>query len=103
RSTPVGPVVVTPDELTGLATRELRTTVNGEERQRAALGDLVFSIPALVADLSTIVTLQPGDVIATGTTGGVGNAMDPPRYLQDGDVVEVTVTGLPPLRTVFRR
>jgi acylpyruvate hydrolase len=101
RSTPVGPEVVTLDELDGLEARELTTAVNGELRQQARIGDLVFDLPALVADISQIVELTPGDLIATGTPGGVGHAMEPPRYLAPGDVVEVSVDGLRPLRTAF--
>ena len=67
--------------------------MNGELRQRATIGDLIFDIPALVADISQIIELAPGDLIATGTPGGVGHAMDPPRYLAPGDVVEVAVDG----------
>jgi acylpyruvate hydrolase len=100
-STPVGPWVVTPDELGDLATREIRLTVNGEERQRSVLGDLLFDVPTLVADLSRIVTLEPGDLIATGTPGGVGEAQS--RYLQDGDVVETSIDGIGMLRNTFRR
>jgi acylpyruvate hydrolase len=102
-STPVGPEVVTLDELDGLEDRELTTTVNGELRQRARIGDLVFDIPTLVADLSHIVELAPGDLIATGTPGGVGHALDPPRYLAPGDVVEVSLEGLGTLRNTFAR
>jgi len=101
-TTPVGPEVVTLDELDGLAERELTTTVNGEVRQRATIGDLAFGIPALIADISEIVELVPGDLIATGTPGGVGHAMDPPTYLRPGDVVEVALDGIEPLRTTFR-
>ena len=100
-STPVGPEVVTLDELDGLEQRELETTVNGELRQRATIGDLVFDIPSLVADVSRIVELAPGDLIATGTPGGVGHGFDPPRYLAPGDVVEVSVDGIGTLRTTF--
>lgn len=102
-STPVGPVVVTPDELGRPNGLELAVAVNGEERQRAPVSDLVFDVPALVADLSKIVTLRPGDIIATGTPGGVGEAMEPSRFLEDGDVVEVSVAGVGKLRNRFRR
>jgi acylpyruvate hydrolase len=97
-STPIGPWIVTPDELP--ADAELRVTVNGEERQRASLSDLVFDVPSLVADLSPIVELQPGDVIATGTPGGVGEPGG--RFLRDGDVVEVAIDGIGSIRNVFR-
>jgi acylpyruvate hydrolase len=100
-STPVGPEVVSLDELGDLGPLELTTTVNGEPRQRAVLGDLIFDIPTLVADLSQIVELEPGDLIVTGTPGGVGHTMEPPRYLRPGDVVEVSVDRLGSLRTEF--
>jgi acylpyruvate hydrolase len=100
-STPFGPVVITPDEAGDLSSTTLRTLVNGEERQRAALGDLVFSVADLIADISTVVTLEPGDIIATGTPGGVGFAMEPKQFLRDGDVVEVAIDGMPVLRNRF--
>jgi acylpyruvate hydrolase len=103
--TPVGPCVVTLDELGDLGDLgdlELRTTVNGELRQQAAVGDLVFDVPALVADLSSIVTLRAGDIIATGTPGGVGDGMEPKRYLADGDVVEVSIERIGSIRNRFR-
>ncbi len=100
-STPVGPELVTLDELGALGERELTTTVNGELRQQATIGDLVFGIPALIADISRIVELEPGDLIATGTPGGVGHAMEPPTYLRPGDVVEVSLDRLGTLRTTF--
>ncbi len=100
-STPIGPEIVTLDELGDLAALELTTAVNGEVRQTGAIGDLIFDIPALVADISQVIELSPGDLIATGTPGGVGHAMDPPRYLASGDVVEVTVDGVGTLRTTF--
>jgi 2-keto-4-pentenoate hydratase/2-oxohepta-3-ene-1,7-dioic acid hydratase in catechol pathway len=68
--------------------------VNGERRQRASLRDLIFTIPTLIETISRFVTLMPGDVIATGTPSGVGIGFDPPRYLQHGDLVSVTVTQL---------
>ena len=100
-STPVGPVLVTLEELPELGERELTTTVNGTLRQRATIGDLIFDIPALVADISQFIELRPGDLIATGTPGGVGHAMDPPSYLRPGDVVEVSLDGLGTLTTTF--
>ena len=99
-STPVGPYVVTADELGEIGGLEIRLTVNGEERQRSTLGELVFDVPALVADLSQIVELEPGDIIATGTPGGVGHASE--TYLGDGDVVEVSIEKIGNLRNVFR-
>ncbi|MFN2628395.1 MAG: fumarylacetoacetate hydrolase family protein [Gaiellaceae bacterium] len=102
-ATPVGPALVSVDEIGALDEHELRVSVNGEQRQRARLGDLVFDVPTLIADLSRIVTLRPGDLIATGTPGGVGDGMDPPSYLGDGDVVEVEIDGIGALSTTFRR
>jgi acylpyruvate hydrolase len=99
-STPMGPWIVTTDEFGEPAGHTLRVTVNGEERQAADLGDLVFDVPALVADLSRIVELEPGDVIATGTPGGVGLAAE--RFLADGDVVEVSIEGIGTIRNTFR-
>jgi acylpyruvate hydrolase len=93
-ATPMGPAVVTLDEIDDVAALELTVTLNGALRQQALVGDLVFDVPALIADLSRIVTLQPGDVIATGTPGGVGEAMEPKGYLSSGDVVAVAITGL---------
>jgi acylpyruvate hydrolase len=100
-TTPMGPAVVTVDEIADVASLELTVTVNGLLRQRALVGDLVFDVPALVADLSRIVTLRPGDVIATGTPGGVGEAMEPKGYLRAGDVVEVAIGGLGTLNNRF--
>ncbi len=95
-TTPFGPYMVTSDEfeLTG----ELRTTVDGETVQTTLIDDLVFSPVELVSYISHIVTLQPGDVIATGTPGGVGHARKPPRYLYDGAVLATTINGLGDLR-----
>jgi acylpyruvate hydrolase len=100
-STPIGPWIVTTDELGDLGDRELRLTVNGQERQRAGLDDLVFDVPTLVADLSRIVELQPGDIIATGTPGGVGEPQG--FFLRDGDIVEVSIDGIGTIRNTFRR
>lgn len=100
RSTPMGPWLVTPDEFGEVAGHTLTLRVNGEERQRADLDDLVFDVPALVADLSKIVDLEPGDVIATGTPGGVGAPTK--SFLEDGDLVEVTIEGIGSIRNTFR-
>ncbi|GAA1828106.1 fumarylacetoacetate hydrolase family protein [Pseudonocardia ailaonensis] len=88
-TTPLGPELVTPDELPGgvRPALDLRCTVDGETVQSANTADLVFDPVALVAYISTILTLNPGDVIATGTPGGVGHARKPPRYLRDGVVL----------------
>lgn len=88
---PMGPCIVTADELSDLSTTELRTVVNGETRQVFSLSDMIFDIPTLVVTVSEVMTLKPGDVIATGTGPGVGIGFDPPRYLKSGDVVEISV------------
>jgi acylpyruvate hydrolase len=96
-TTPIGPVLVTPDELPGgvRPTLTLRGQVDGETVQETKTDDLVFDPVTLVRYVSTILTLQPGDVIATGTPGGVGHARTPARYLQDGAtlVTEVSEIG----------
>jgi acylpyruvate hydrolase len=95
-STPFGPALVTPDELPGGVRPALPITcaVDGETVQSADTGDLVFDPVALVEYVSRIVTLQPGDVIATGTPGGVGHARKPPRYLTDGAEIVTSIEGI---------
>ena len=90
---PMGPWIATPDELDAGATR-VRCWVNGELRQDANTRDLIFDIPALIETCSRGITLLPGDVIATGTAAGVGMGMNPPRWLQPGDVVAIEIDGL---------
>lgn len=91
-STPVGPVLVTTDEWS--PGPMMRTTVDGELMQETSTGDLVFGPAALVSYISQITSLRPGDLIATGTPGGVGHARKPPRYLRPGSKVEITVDGI---------
>lgn len=91
---PMGPWIVTVDALPDVTRSEVRTEVNGELRQRGSVADLIFDIPTLIATLSRVMTLEPGDVIATGTPSGVGAGFDPPRYLWPGDVVSVSVDGI---------
>lgn len=95
-TTPFGPFLVTPDELPGGVRPELQLLglVNDEVVQEANTADLVFDPVSLVEYISTIVTLRPGDVIATGTPGGVGHARNPARYLKDGDVLTTQFAGL---------
>ncbi|MDR2253993.1 MAG: fumarylacetoacetate hydrolase family protein [Bifidobacteriaceae bacterium] len=97
RSTPFGPWLATPDELPEGA--EVITRVNSTRVQRGRISDLMLSPALLVLYASTMITLEPGDVIATGTPGGVGHAMNPPTYLTPGDVVEVEVPGMAILRS----
>ncbi len=88
---PMGPYLITSDELTNPSGLEIVLTVNGEERQRSNTRNLVFSVQYLVEFLSNLMTLEPGDVILTGTPGGVGVAMNPPVFLKDGDIVRIEV------------
>ena len=91
---PWGPWVTTADEVADPEALWLRTWVNGELRQDATTADLIFGIDELVAFLSETHTLSPGDLILTGTPAGVGVAMDPPQFLQTGDVVRIEVESL---------
>src|SRR5213593_3382815 len=88
---PMGPWLVTPDEIGDPHALELRTWVNGELRQHSNTRHLIFDCFAQVEHLSTAFTLEPGDVVTTGTPSGVGGAMSPPRFLAAGDVVRVEV------------
>jgi acylpyruvate hydrolase len=96
KSTPIGPALVTPDEFDGDA--PIRTVINGEVLQESTTADLLFGPAEIVAYVSTITTLRPGDVIATGTPAGVGVARTPQRFIRPGDVVETTIEGLGTLR-----
>ena len=89
---PIGPVLVSPDELPDRNAMELACAVNGEVRQKDSTGDLIFDVPTLVSFLSGILTLQPGDVIFTGTPGGVGVFQG--KLLKDGDVITTSIEGL---------
>jgi acylpyruvate hydrolase len=95
-TTPLGPYLVTPDELPGgvRPTLEISTRIDGETVQKDTTGDLLFDPVALVEYVSTMITLRPGDVIATGTPGGVGHARKPARYLSAGQVVTTEIAGL---------
>ncbi|MEV0912224.1 fumarylacetoacetate hydrolase family protein [Streptomyces hokutonensis] len=95
-STPVGPYLVTPDELPGgvRPVLDVRLEVDGEVMQSDSTGDLLFDPVALVEYVSTIVRLNPGDIIATGTPGGVGHARKPPRFLLGGETVVAEVAGI---------
>jgi 2-keto-4-pentenoate hydratase/2-oxohepta-3-ene-1,7-dioic acid hydratase in catechol pathway len=91
---PVGPWLVTADEVGDPQALELWTTVNGERRQQGTTAKMIFTVAALVAYVSRFMSLHPGDLISTGTPAGVGHGFKPPRYLQPGDVVELGITGL---------
>lgn len=91
---PMGPAILTADEVSNPAEFAIQTFVNGEQRQHGSAGDMIFDIPFLIETLSRTITLQTGDIIATGTPAGVGMAFDPPRFLQAGDTVAVEINGI---------
>ena len=99
---PMGPWVVTTDEIPDPGVLRVRCRVNGEVRQDASTAALVHGVAALIAYCSRSFTLEPGDVLATGTPGGVGAFRDPPVFLADGDVVEVEIQGIGILRNPCR-
>lgn len=88
---PMGPCIVTTDEITDVGQLRLQTRVNDENRQDAVVSDLIFDIPTLIETISALITLEPGDLIATGTAEGVGIGFKPPKYLKPGDVVSITI------------
>ena len=90
----IGPWLVTADDIADPAELTLQTRLNGETMQRAPISDLKFDVPALIEYISTFAELQPGDVISTGTPGGVGFARKPPVWLQPGDTIEVDIDGI---------
>ncbi|MFG3133284.1 fumarylacetoacetate hydrolase family protein [Streptomyces tendae] len=98
---PIGPWLVTPDALDDPDDLGLRCTVNGEEVQKSRTSDLIFSVPELVARLSSVVPLLPGDVIFTGTPAGVGLGRTPQRWLAPGDELVSTIEGIGELRQRF--
>ena len=89
-----GPWLTTRDELPDIEDAELTTTLNGRVMQRAKIGELIFGIPRLINYVSTMCELLPGDVIVTGTPGGVGVRQDPPMFMQSGDTVDVEIGGV---------
>jgi 2-keto-4-pentenoate hydratase/2-oxohepta-3-ene-1,7-dioic acid hydratase in catechol pathway len=95
---PFGPWMVTADEIAPGRALKLQTRLNGETVQDSHTGHMIFDTPTLIAYASTIFTLVPGDVIATGTPAGVGWSRKPPRFMQPGDVVEVEIEGIGTLR-----
>jgi 2-keto-4-pentenoate hydratase/2-oxohepta-3-ene-1,7-dioic acid hydratase in catechol pathway len=90
----VGPWMITPDEIDPMGKLQVITRVNGEERQNDVTDNLMFPFRFLISYLSSFYRLKPGDLIATGTPNGAGARFDPPKYLRDGDVVEVEVPGV---------
>jgi 2-keto-4-pentenoate hydratase/2-oxohepta-3-ene-1,7-dioic acid hydratase in catechol pathway len=88
---PMGPCIVTADEVPDVTALQLVTRVNGEVRQNAPVSQLIFDIPTLIETLSRVMTLEPGDLIATGTCAGVGIGFNPPKFLHKGDRVAITI------------
>jgi 2-keto-4-pentenoate hydratase/2-oxohepta-3-ene-1,7-dioic acid hydratase in catechol pathway len=97
-SCPMGPVIVTADEIPDAQTLALRLAVNGVAKQEDTTGHMLFDVAAIIAEISRVLTLEPGDIIATGTPAGVGFARTPPEFLQPGDLMETTVEGIGTLR-----
>jgi 2-keto-4-pentenoate hydratase/2-oxohepta-3-ene-1,7-dioic acid hydratase in catechol pathway len=98
RSCPMGPCIVTADEYGDPSGHKLSLKVNGEIRQNSNTSDLLFNVPQILASLSAALTLEPGDVVATGTPSGVAQGMTPPKFLNVGDVMEAEVEGIGVLR-----
>jgi 2-keto-4-pentenoate hydratase/2-oxohepta-3-ene-1,7-dioic acid hydratase in catechol pathway len=99
---PLGPWITTLDELSDPQDVHLTTSVNGEVMQDARTSDLIFGVPELVSFFSSVMTLEAGDVIATGTPSGIGAMMRPRRWLREGDVVIVDIEGVGRLRNTVR-
>ena len=97
----LGPWLVTADELPDVAALRMEARVNGEIKQEIGLGQMIFSIPWLIAYFSTFTPLAPGDIIATGTPSGFGSSRQPPEFLNVGDVVEIQISGIGTLRNVI--
>jgi 2-keto-4-pentenoate hydratase/2-oxohepta-3-ene-1,7-dioic acid hydratase in catechol pathway len=93
-SAPMGPWIVTKDEIPHHGNLDIQTKVNGEIRQDSNTKHLIFPIEQLIADLSKGMTLEPGDIIATGTPAGVGKGFKPPKFLKPGDTIEITIEGI---------
>ena len=100
---PVGPYLVTRDMIKDVQNLSIWSEVNGEKRQQGNTTDMVFGVKEIVSHLSQFMTLNPADIIFTGTPAGVGDGMDPPVYLAPGDVVRVGVEGLGIQRQTIQR
>lgn len=101
-SCPLGPWIITADAISDPHNLSIGLTVNGEQRQNGNTADMIFDIPTLIASLSEGLTLEPGDIIATGTPSGVGYAMEPPCFLKAGDVVVCDVAEVGQLKNTVR-
>lgn len=101
-SCPLGPWIVTADAIEDPHALSIGLKVNGEQRQDGNTADMIFDIPTLIASLSDGMTLEPGDIIATGTPSGVGYAMEPPQFLKDGDTVDCELSEIGTLSNTVR-
>ena len=91
----IGPEIVTPDEIPqGPNALRITSRLNGETMQDSTTADMIFSVPRILAILTEVMTLEPGDVIATGTPSGVGYARKPPVFMKPGDVMEIEIEGI---------
>lgn len=99
---PIGPAIVTADEILDPQALDIQMIINGEVLQSSNTSQMVFGIPYLIEYISSIFTLEPGDVISTGTPAGVGEAKTPPRWLRPGDDVVVRISGIPELHSQVR-
>ncbi|MEM8957105.1 MAG: fumarylacetoacetate hydrolase family protein [Pseudomonadota bacterium] len=101
-SCPLGPWIVTADEISDPHDLAIRLSVNDEMRQDGTTRDMIFDIPTLISSLSEGLTLEPGDIVATGTPSGVGYAMEPPQFLKDGDTVTCEIAQIGELKNTVR-
>jgi len=99
---PIGPSIVDASEIRDPGKLEIALTVNGVEKQHSNTSNMIFSVPKIIASLSRGLTLEPGDIIATGTPEGVGFARTPPEFLKDGDVMEITIENVGVLSNAVR-
>ncbi|WP_067839479.1 fumarylacetoacetate hydrolase family protein [Amphibacillus sediminis] len=102
RSTPIGPWLVTTDEIPDPGKLMIKSSINGEKRQLSNTDQLIFSIPHLISFISSLITLEPGDLILTGTPDGVGFAQSPPSFLERGDIVEMEIEKIGKLSNVVQ-
>ena len=100
-SCPIGPYVVTKDEIPNPQELTVVTKVNDEIRQNGKTSDMVYSVEQIISDISKTVTLEPGDIILTGTPSGVGNGYNPPKFLKSGDIVKISIEGIGTLVNKF--
>ena len=99
---PIGPWIVTADEIADPQTLGISLSVNGAQKQSATTSSMIFSVARIIAELSKGMTLEPGDIIATGTPEGVGFARTPPEFLKDGDLVEIEIDKIGTLRNTIK-